>query len=198
MSMNYSGLISPLLVVQEIRQYIMQRFHTAFLRVNAASDELEPDAEYALPLFGYNAYFAVQGEMKRLDGIIPGLTVQSMANHTRSAYHAELRYRGIVATFSSAHREDGMPRPAKFRKELLQARLFDIGEDGSLEIAPPLPGEIYVQIVYGRRGHELDFVKAVCVSSPRQEVLFLYRIGDPDGTFEQVENVEEADWFGPE
>ena len=197
MSINYSESIAPLLTVQKIRQYIIERFHTAFLRVNAASDELESDSEYASPLFGYNAYFAVQSQMKRLDGIIPGLTVQSIANHTRSAYHAELRYSGIVATFSSAHREDGMPRPAKFRQELLQARLFEISEDGDLEVAPPLSGEIYVQIVYGRRGRELDFVKAVCVSSPRQEALFLYRIGDPDVSSKQTEIVEEEDWFGP-
>lgn len=89
-----------------------------------------------------------------------------------------------------------MPRPAKFRQELMQARLFEIAEDGDLEVTPPLAGEIYVQIVYGRRGRELDFVKAVCVSSPRQEVLFLYRIGDPDVSSKQIEIVEEEDWFG--
>ena len=194
--MKYSGAQSTLSIVQEIRHYIIERFHIAFLRVNAASDELEPESEYSHGLFGYNAYFAVQSQIKRLDGIIPGLTVQSTANHTRSAYHAELRYRGIVATFSSAHREDGMPRPAKFRQELLQARLFHIGEDGDLEVTPPLPSEIYVQVVYGRRGRELDFVKAVCVSSPRQEALFLYRIDDPDASSKQIENVEEEDWFG--
>ena len=193
MATKYSEPIPTVSVAQEISSLIMQQFHSAFLRVAAASDALEPGAENASAIVGFNAYYAVQDAMKALDGTVDGLTVEFTGNRQNSSHHAELRYKGIVATFASAHREDGMPRHAQFREDLVQTR-FDITDDGDLAPSFHNRHEAYVQFVYGRRGHELHFVKAVCVTSPEKDVLFLYRMGESDQSSEQ-EHVQEANWF---
>lgn len=198
MAMNYSGPMAPQSVVMAIRHLIVQRVRGALLRTSTASDALDLGSEYEQPVLGFNAYFAVQNEMLKLDGALPELEVKSKPNANGSAYHAELRYQGIVATISSAQREDGMPRPARFREQLMQARLFDINDAGGLEIAPDISGEVYVEIVYGRCGGELSFVKAVFVTSSSREVMFLYRTSDVDESLGQNENIQESDWFGQE
>ncbi len=191
---NYSGALLSSLISDQVRRLIMEQFNAAFLRVSAALDELEPSPEDENMVFGFNAYFAVQRAMRTLDGVIPDLTVESIPNQSGSANHALMHLPGMVGTFSSAHGEGGMPRPAKFREALMQARLFDTIQDGPVA---PLRNqdEAYVQFVYGRVGHEISFVKAVCVTSPKREVTYLYRIGESAIPSDQVERIEEADWF---
>jgi hypothetical protein len=198
MTIKNSGVLSPIAVIERIQGLIMERFHEAFLKVDAAMDELGPEDEDEKNLFGYNLYYTVQREMRKLDGMVPSLTVESKANRTKSANHAELRLDGIVSTFSSARWETGLSRFAVFRMELMQPRLFDTGPSGEV-VSPLHPDKAYVEIVYGRRGRKLAFVKAVCRTTPQQEVLFLFGADKSDassGRHDQVEQVNPVNWFG--
>ena len=201
MTSNYSAQVNVALVVTELAPFIVKAIQAAFQRVSEGSDELNLGTQYAKAVDGVMAYYTVQEEMEKLHGELPGLVVERKPNRSKSAFHAELRYKGLVLTFASAQDEDAMPRWAGFRQDLLQGR-FDIGESGDMEITSGGPDEIYVQGVYGRKGLELTFIKAVCVTLPDHNVLFLHRAEREDRSGPTVtpetEQIDERDWFNDE
>ena len=197
MASDFSAALRHTKIVAAIQPLIMQRIHAAFAQVSDASDQMTVLRENANASFGYNLYFVIQGTMVELNQVWPGLKVESKPNRTRSTYHAELRYQGIVMTFSSAQ-EDGMPRPAGFRQDLMQAQLFRIGHNNQAESTDPIPEEIYVEIVYSRSGRELDFVKAVFVTTPEDDTMFLYRRDELGDIPDDSEDIQENNWFNEE
>jgi hypothetical protein len=74
MTIKNSGVLSPIAVIERIQGLIMERFHEAFLKVDAAMDELGPEDEDEKNLFGYNLYYTVQREMRKLDGMVPSFS----------------------------------------------------------------------------------------------------------------------------
>ena len=156
-------------VVRELGPLILRAIQTAFPKISDASDILELGSGYANPVDGYMAYFTIQNEMEKIDGLLPGLTVERKPNRNASSFHAEVRYKGIVATIASANVEDGLPRWAGFRQDLVQG-IFDSETWAALA---EHPDHTYVQFVYGRSGTALKFLKAVC-TRPQPIVIFLY------------------------
>ena len=199
MDENVSRSVSTESVVSEIASYIVASILSAFQLVSEASDALALGAAYAKPVDGTMGYYAVQDEMETLHGELPGLVVERKPNRTKSSYHAELLYKGVTFTFASAHDEGAMPKWAGFRQDLMQSH-FDIGENGAFKVSTGDSDQAYVQIVYGRSGPEVTFVKAVCVTAPNQSTVFLYPLGEqqqPDtGDLPpDDEQISERDWF---